>query len=43
MTNKIVDKILKPKFLPTENSRNVEKKVIPTKRQEVLNKLRQVF
>ena len=52
--NKITDKIvkpggclcdnLKPKFLPAENLRSVEKIVIPPeKRQEILNELKQVL
>ena len=42
--NKITDKIVKPKFLPAENLRSVEKIVIPPeKRQEILNELKQVL
>ena len=41
--NKIADKILNPKPLPGQNSRNDEEIVIPPeKRQEILNELRQV-
>ena len=42
--NLIVNKIVKPKFVPTENSRNVEKIIIPPeKREEILNESRQVL
>ena len=36
--NKAADRIVKPKRLPTENLRNVEKVIIPSeKREEILN------
>ena len=42
--NKIAEKVVKPKAVPTKNSRNVEEIVIqPEKRQEILHKLRQVL
>ena len=42
--NKIAEKIVKPKPVPDENSRNVEEIVIPPeKRQEILNELRQAL
>ena len=42
--NKVTVKIVKPKPVPDENSRNVEEMVIPPeKRQEISNVLRQVF
>ena len=42
--SKIADKIVKPKHVPHENSRNDEKiNIAPEKRQEILNKLRQVL
>ena len=42
--NKITENIVKPKTAPNENSRNVDKIVIPPeKRQEILNESRQVL
>ena len=42
--NKISDKIVKPKPVPDENSRNVEKLIIPPEKGEkILNELRQVL
>ena len=42
--NKIALKIVKPKSVPDENLRNVEKRVVPPeKRQEILNDLRQIL
>ena len=42
--NKIADKIVKQKPVIDENSRNVEKIIIPpVKREEILNELRQVL
>ena len=39
--SKIADKIVKPKHVTDENSRNVEEIVVPTeKREEILHKLR---
>ena len=44
MGNKIAEKIVKPKPVIDENSRNVEEIVIPPeKRQEIFKKLRQVL
>ena len=44
MGNKIADKIVKPKPLPAESSRNVKEIIIlPEKREEILNELRQVL
>ena len=42
--NKIANKIVKPKHVINEDSRNVEEIIIvPEKREEILNKLTQVF
>ena len=42
--NKIADEIVKPKPVLDENSRNTEEIIIPPeKREEILNKLRQVL
>ena len=42
--NKIADKIVKPKPVPDENSRNAKEIVIPPeKRQEILKKLEQAL
>ena len=42
--NKVTDKTVKPKSLPSENSRNVEQIIILSeKRGEILNELRQVL
>ena len=42
--NKIAEIILKEKSVPEPNSRNIEEIVIsPQKRQQILNKLRQVL
>ena len=42
--NKIADKIVKPMSIPDENSINVEEIVTPPeKKQEILNKLRQML
>ena len=42
--NKIANKIVKPKLVIDENSRNVEEIIIPTeKRKKILNELRQVL
>ena len=42
-TDKIADKIVIPKLVPDENAKNVKEIVIPPeKREEILNKLRQV-
>ena len=42
--NKIANKIVKPKPVPDENSRNIEEIAIPPdKIQEILNELRQVL
>ena len=41
---KMTDKIVKPKYVINENSRNVEELIAPPeKREEILNKLRQVL
>ena len=40
--NKMADKVLKPKHVINENSRNVEEIIIPPEK-ETLNKLRQVL
>ena len=37
--NKIADKILKPKPLPAENSKNVEEIIIPPEKKDILNEL----
>ena len=40
----MTDKIVKPKYVINENSRNVEELIAPPeKREEILNKLRQVL
>ena len=42
--NKVADKIIKPRPFSDENLRDFEKKNIPSeKREEILNKLRQVL
>ena len=42
--NKIANKIVKPKTIPDENSRNVKELIIqPEQRKEMLNELRQVL
>ena len=44
MGNKIAKKIVKPKFVPDGNPRNVEEIVLPPEKiQEVLHKLRHVL
>ena len=41
---KMTDKIVKPKYVINENSRNIEELIVPPeKREEILNKLRQVL
>ena len=42
--NKIVNKTVKPKHVPDENSRNVEEIIIlPEQREKILNELRQAL
>ena len=42
--NKFVNKLVKPKPVPEENSRKVEEVIVPLQqRQEILNELRQVL
>ena len=42
--NKIANKIVKPKAVPDDNSRNVEEIIIPSEqREEILKELRQVL
>ena len=42
--NKIANKVVKPKPVPNENSRNVEEIIIPPeKREEILNKSGQLL